>query len=186
MDTCRQRGFSLIELLIVVIIIMIIAAIAIPGLLRARISANESGAIGDTRVVLSATHAYASSNAGFFDGNLGCLNTPAICIPGYPANSPTFLDPNLANEKGKSGYARDFIGGAAPPGGTLPPQASPSSVFAYVYLSSPLTVGRTGVRGFGGDSSGILCANSQGNSPPTKGNIELDLTAGGGNCDVLQ
>lgn len=180
-----ERGFSLIELLIVVIIIMIIAAIAIPSLLRARISANESAVIGDTRTVMSAQHAYASANAGFFESKLTCLQDPDNgCIPSYPTNSPTFLDSNIANLMGKSGYSRTFVLGDVPPAGKIPPQASLTSIYSYAYLSSPQSLGRTGVRGFGGDSSGVLCSNAKGQMPSTKGLIELDPAPG--TCDIFQ
>jgi prepilin-type N-terminal cleavage/methylation domain-containing protein len=181
----NQKGFSLIELLIVVIIIMIIAAIAIPSLLRARISANESAVIGDTRTVISASAAYASANAGWFDSVLACLNHPATgCIPSYPTQAPTFLDSNVANQLGKSGYSRSYASGPVVPAAQLPAQASTTSTASFVYLSSPQSIGRTGVRGFGGDSSGVLCAASNGTAPTTKGTIELDTTAA--NCAIFQ
>jgi prepilin-type N-terminal cleavage/methylation domain-containing protein len=180
----RERGFSLIELLIVVIIIMIIAAIAIPSLLRARISANEAATIGDTRTVIGAEHAYSSANAGEFEGNLQCLNavTAGACIPNYPANGPTFLDSAIANLEFKSGYNRAFEPGTPPT--KFPPQASPSSVDAFAYLSSPANIGRTGVRGFGGDSSGVLCTSQSGVQTPTNGKGALIPTAV--TCDIFQ
>ena len=145
----KQKGFSLIELLIVVAIILIIAAIAIPNLLRAKIAANESSAVGSTRTVVTAEISYSNS---FQTGPtaLASLATPAGGCPagGAAAGAACLIDANLAGGT-KSGYTFKALanGGA----GTV---ASPNTGFEE--NATPITVGTTGQRSFCADMSGVL------------------------------
>lgn len=136
-------------------IIGIVSAIAIPSLLRARVSANESATIGDVRTVIAGEAAYASQNNGYYD-TLECLGAPTNCLPGH--TGPVFLDASLAHATvlPKNGYTRTLHLGPPPdPDGPAP--KSPSSVRSYAYVAVPAQQGQTGVRAFCGDDTGRVC-----------------------------
>src|SRR5262250_2319097 len=129
----KQKGFSLIELLIVVAIILIIAAIAIPNLLRSKMAANEASAVGSLRTL-----------------NTACITYSTTYGPGYPATAATadLIDGVLAGGT-KSGYTFVYAAGAAV-GGQIP---------TYTITADPVNRGTTGQRGFFTDQSGVIRAN---------------------------
>ena len=145
-----QAGFSLIELLIVVAIILIIAAIAIPNLLQARISANEASAAASLRSIKTAEYAYFNTypTIGYAASiaNLGGTGTP--CVPSTSASC--LLDNDLATATpgagAKSGY--DFLATGIISGGAINS--------AFVAGASPVAVNQTGNHHYCSTDDGVL------------------------------
>ena len=149
MSRTDSRGFTLVELLMVVAIMGIIAAIAIPGLFRSRMSANEASAIASMRSVSSAQSAFAASCGwGYYAATLEDLAVP-------PAGGSSFVGADLASTGiVKSGYVVTMASDAAAPGG-LPPACN-GAALGTGYHATAIPVPGAGDREFGTNTSGML------------------------------
>ena len=160
----KQRGFSLIELLIVVAIILIIAAIAIPNLMRARMAANESSAVASLRTINTGEITYQSTypTVGYATALINLGGTlGAACVPS--STSACLIDSVLANNgnpanSGKSGFF--FTTGTGTVGAGVN--------VGYTVLAVPMILNQTGVRAFCAEQDAVVrvdpagvCSNTE-------------------------
>lgn len=147
----HPKGFSLIELLIVVAIILTIAAIAIPSLVRAKISANESSAAASVRQITTAQIAYASSYPMVgYATNLAMLGPGSgnsTCPGSGPTSTTACIIDGVLSTGNKSGFQFLTVGDAA---------GGPAPNIEFVTSSAPLTYNVTGTRNFCMMTDGVL------------------------------
>ena len=151
----KQTGFSLIELLIVVAIILIIAAIAIPNLLRSKMAANEASAVGSLRTLNTASVEYSTSYGGY-PSNLTVLGP--IASGGTASSGLADLVDSVLSSGIKSGYTFALTVGTSDANG---------NVLSYHTTATPTSPGTTGQRYFYSDQSGVIRANSAGAATAT-------------------
>ena len=145
-----MKGFSLIELLIVVAIILVIAAIAIPNLLQARLSANESSAAGSLNAIKSAEVTYSAAYPDIgFAADIKSLGGAAPCSPSSTSAClvDSFLSSAIPGSNGKSGYV--YLATGIMTGGAI-------TNTAFVAGAAPASVHNTGNHDFCTTNDGVL------------------------------
>ena len=135
----KTKGFTLVEIMIVVAIIALLAAIAIPNLLRARLAANESAAIAAIKTIASASHTFRAAGSTY-PANLTVLSSA----------TPPYIDSVLGGGT-KQGYNFSETGDTS----------------GFTATAVPVTMNTTGVRSFFVDTSGVIRYNSTGNASAT-------------------
>ena len=143
----RQRGFSVVELVILVAVLLVIAAIAIPSLLHSNLSENESSAVSSMRTLDSSCASYVMLYGGYPRdlSNLGSGGSAGSA-------AADLIDAALASGT-KSGYVFTYSPGASGVSG---------NVLSYSITANPITPGTTGQRAFFTDQSGVIRANKAG------------------------
>jgi prepilin-type N-terminal cleavage/methylation domain-containing protein len=158
----KQKGFSLIELLIVVAIILIIAAIAIPNLMRARIAANESSAAGSMRTIVTAEVSYYSTYQNGY-GTLNQLGNGGALTACTAATSTTAcLIDGVLGSGTKSGYTITI--------------ATPTTT-EFIAGAQPQTANVTGVSSFCATTDGVVRKNPAGGAPASTTATCMAVTA---------
>ena len=159
----KQKGFSLIELLLVVTIILVIAAVAIPNLLRSKMSANEASAIASMRTIVTSEIVYSETYTVGFSANLTSLSdggAAANCIPpAVPAAASSCLIDSTVASGTKNGYIFTYV-----------PVGGGAGNNFYTLNADPVTPGASGQRHFYIDANHVLRVNNtvvaSANDPP--------------------
>jgi hypothetical protein len=156
----RERALSGVGHLVVFAYVLVFVMVPRNG---HELPRRESAAIGDLRALSWAEATYSAQNGDHF-GPPGCLVDPASCLPDYPASSPRLLDPGFARAT-RRGYVFTFHGMPATPEETRRAHAAPGSLKGYAYVAVPEAPGRSGVRAFCIEASGVLRQSLDGSMP---------------------